>query len=142
MTTAPDAVQVDALHVVRTFTAALGAGEIRTCLGLLADDIVFAEAASLPFGGDWVGKDGFKALLKAVARDFDVRLDPAAVDAAGEAVLARMYGTFTSRKTGRAMPMQVLDLYTVRDGLVTRVDVYYKDSRALWELCEPEAGSR
>jgi uncharacterized protein len=134
----PDAVRPAGVEVVRAFTAALGVGDIRACLALATDDLVFSEAASLPFGGDWVGKSGFVGLLKAVARDFDVRLDPPTVDAAGDAVLARMHGTFTSRRTGRSMPMQVLDLYEVRDGLVARVDVYYKDSRALWELCDPE----
>ncbi|WP_261567213.1 nuclear transport factor 2 family protein [Frankia gtarii] len=129
MTIAPDAVAV-----VRAFTTALGAGDVSTCLGLLAEDIVFAEAASLPFGGEWVGKSGFVALLKAVGRDYDVRLEPPTVDAAGDAVLVRVFGTFTSRRTGRSMPMKVLDLYRLRDGLVVRVDVYYQDSLALREL--------
>jgi hypothetical protein len=36
------------------------------------------------------------------------------------------------------MPLDALDLYEVRDGLIARIDVYYKDAAAVTALCEPE----
>jgi ketosteroid isomerase-like protein len=133
----------DNTAVVRKFTAGLRAGDVGSCLDLLDDEIVFSEAASLPFGGDYVGKDGFVQLLRNVARDLRVRLDAPQIGDAGPFVAVRVYGTMTSRATGRGLQMQVVDLYQLRAGKIVRVDVFYQDSRAVSELCrdDTEAGS-
>jgi ketosteroid isomerase-like protein len=122
-------------EVVRRFTAGLRAGDVPGCLELLADDIVFSEPDGLPFGGDYHGKDGFVRLLRAVGRDFRMDLDEPAIGDAGAFVAVRVRGRVTSRATGRWLDLRVVDLYELRDGLITRVDVYYKDPRALTELC-------
>lgn len=129
------------IEVVRRFTAGLRAGDVPGCLELLDDDIVFSEAGSLPFGGEYQGKDGFKRLLHAVGRDFRIDLDEPVIGDAGTFVVARVLGRVTSRATGRAMDMQVVDLYEVRDGRITRVDVFYKDPQALTELCRDLAAA-
>jgi len=64
----------DNVAVVRTFTDALRSGDISACAALLDDSSVFSEAASLPFGGDYVGAEGFRRMLGAVSRDFRVEL--------------------------------------------------------------------
>jgi ketosteroid isomerase-like protein len=104
-------------------------------VALLDDDIVFSEAESLPFGGEYRGKDGFVRLLHAVSRDFRIDLDEPVIGDAGAFVAVRVLGRVTSRATKRGMDMQVVDLYELRDGRITRVDVFYKDPQALTELC-------
>ncbi|MEV8546477.1 nuclear transport factor 2 family protein [Streptomyces sp. NPDC051572] len=121
--------------VVRKFTAGLEAGDVAGCLELLDDEIVFSEAESLPFGGDYVGKDGFVQLLRNVARYFRVDLDTPEIGDAGVFVAVRVRGTMTSCVTGRSLPMQVVDLYRLRAEKIVRVDVYYQDSHAVSELC-------
>ncbi|UIX29393.1 nuclear transport factor 2 family protein [Streptomyces sp. GQFP] len=121
--------------VVRRFTAGLRAGDVAGCLELLDDEIVFSEAMSLPFGGDYLGKDAFVQLLRKVGRDFRVELDTPEIGDAGSFVAVRMHGTMTSRVTGRSMPMRVVDLYQLRGGKIVRVDVFYQDSHAVSELC-------
>jgi ketosteroid isomerase-like protein len=130
---------VEAVETVRRFTAALAAGDVTTCLELLHPDNVFDEAAGLPFGGDYSGHEGFIRLLKDVGRLFEVKLSAPQVSDAGDCVLVRLTGTFTARATGRTLETPVVDLYTVRDGRVARVDVFYKDTRAMADLCA-EAG--
>ncbi|HEV7689121.1 MAG TPA: nuclear transport factor 2 family protein [Acidimicrobiia bacterium] len=126
---------VEAVEIVGRFTAALAAGDVKTCLALLHPDNVFDEAPGLPFGGDYSGHEGFIRLLKDVGRLFEVKLSEPQVSPAGDCVLVRLTGTFTSRATGRTLETPVVDLYTVRDGKVARVDVFYKDTRAMAQLC-------
>src|SRR5258708_35779660 len=126
---------VSSVEVVRRFTSALVAGDVPGCLALLHPDNVFDEAEGLPFGGDYSGSEGFIRLLKDVGRLFEVKLSEPQVTDAGDCVLVRLTGTFTSRATGRTLETPVVDLYTVRDGKVARVDVFYKDTNAMAALC-------
>jgi ketosteroid isomerase-like protein len=59
---------------------------------------------------------------------------------AGEAFVAvRVNGTMTSRSTDRSMPMDVVDIYQLREGKIARVDVFYKDTAAVVGLGQQEA---
>lgn len=130
-----------ALAVVTTFTASLAAGDLDACRALVAADLVFSEAPNLPFGGDRTGPRGLADLLAAVSRDYRVRLAEPVVAALDDGpsgrVLVQVSGTIASRATGRSMPLDALDLYEVADGLITRVDVYYKDAAAVAALLDP-----
>jgi uncharacterized protein len=125
----------DNVEVVRRFTDGLRSGDIDSCAALLDEANVFSEAASLPFGGDYVGADGFRRMLSAVNRDFRVSLDPPEIAGAGDWVAVVVHGTFTSRATRRSMPVDCVDIYRLRDGKIVRVDVHYKEPGALAELC-------
>ncbi|HVW43611.1 MAG TPA: nuclear transport factor 2 family protein [Amycolatopsis sp.] len=121
--------------VVRKFTAGLRAGDVSGCLDLLDEDIVFAEAKSLPFGGDYRGKSGFVQLLRNVSRDYLIELGEPEIGDGGAFVAVRVHGRAMSRATGRGLDMRVVDLYELRDGKITRVDVFYHDSQAMTDLC-------
>lgn len=125
------------LEVVRSFTDSMRRGEIDVCRQLVADELVFSEAECLPFGGDWSGPQGFVDFLGAVGKHYRVRVADMALSEAGDRVLARVSGTIESRATGRSLPLDAMDLYEVRDGLIVRVDVYYKDAAAVASLVEP-----
>jgi ketosteroid isomerase-like protein len=131
-----------AVDLVTLFTGALGSGDVDTCLALVHDELVFSEAECLPFGGDFVGRQGLLELLSAVGRDYRIQLEAPQVDRAGDRVLVRVRGTIASRATGREMPLEALDLYDVRDGLIARVDVFYKDAAAVTALCHSEPTTR
>lgn len=131
----------DDIDVVREFTTALGAGDVRACLALLSEDLVFSEAECLPFGGDYLGVDGFKQLLRNVSRDFRVELAIPQITGCETFVAVRVRGTMTSRATGRRIDMQVVDLYELCDRKITRVDVFYKDPGALTELCREDTAA-
>jgi ketosteroid isomerase-like protein len=131
----------DDIDVVREFTTALGAGDVARCLELLSDELIFSEPESLPFGGEYLGKDGFKQVLRNVSREFRVQLATPQISGCDTYVAVRVHGTMTSRATGRRMDMQVVDLYELRDRKITRVDVFYKDPRALTELCREDTAA-
>jgi len=124
----------DDVAVVRKFIEGLRAGDVAACLDHVAEELVFSEAESLPFGGDYLGKDGFVQLLRNVGREFRVELGTPEIGAGEQFVVVRVSGTMTSRATGRSMSMAVVDLYQVRAGKIARVDVFYKDTAAVVEL--------
>jgi ketosteroid isomerase-like protein len=124
-------------QVVQRFVTALARGELDDCLELVADAIVFSEARSLPFGGDWTGKQGVRDLFTAIARQYRVRLGPPQVLGVGVGVggvVVRMSGAITGRASGTRLPLDCLDLYQVEHGLISRVDVFYKDAAAVAAL--------
>ncbi len=124
------------VEVVRQFVASLSVGDLDTCNTLIADDLVFAEADCLPFGGEWKGKDGLVGMLTAVAKNYRIKLGEPTIADAGDRVLVRVSGTIGSRATGRSLPLDAVDVYTVTGGLISRVDVYYKDAAAVAALCD------
>ncbi len=127
------------VEVVRMFTDSLRSGDIGACVALLDEASVFSEAASLPFGGDYVGPDGFRRMLGAVNRDFRVALQPPEIAGTGDWVAVVVRGTFTSRATGRSMPVDCVDIYRLRNRKIVRVDVHYKEPGALAQLCREPA---
>ncbi|MCX2934461.1 nuclear transport factor 2 family protein [Mycobacterium sp. CVI_P3] len=129
------------VEIVRRFTEGLRAGDIDACAALLDHTNVFSEAPSLPFGGEYVGIDGFRRMLAAVSRDFRVRLEPPEIAGTDDWVAVVVHGTFTSRGTGRSMPVECVDIYRLRDAKIVRVDVHYKEPGALTELCREPVGS-
>jgi ketosteroid isomerase-like protein len=134
--------EVTGTQVVQGFVVALARGELDDCLELVADGIVFSEARSLPFGGDWTGKQGVRDLFAAVARQYRVRLGPPQVLGGGIGGVVRMSGRITGRATGIQLPLDCLDLYQVEHGLISRVDVFYKDATAVAALAaDPRAAA-
>jgi ketosteroid isomerase-like protein len=125
--------------VVHAFTVGLSRGDLDSCQALLHPGFVFSEAESLPFGGERHGTQGFLDLLAAVARDYRVILDHPQISDAGDQVLVRVGGSIGSRATGRRMALNALDLYTLQDGLIARIEVFYKDTAAVIALCVGDA---
>jgi uncharacterized protein len=50
------------------------------------------------------------------------------------AVAAGFLLTFTSRASGKSVELGLVEIYTVRDGQITELDVYNKDPAAVTAL--------
>jgi ketosteroid isomerase-like protein len=110
---------------------------------ILAPDFEIVEPASLPYGGVHRGITGYVALMQAIGALFELEFDLHRVTAVGpcEALLQMTVG-FTSRTSGASVTLHVLELVTVRDGLVTRSEIFVSDTAALLQVLSPrEAGS-
>lgn len=53
---------MSAAAVVRELYANIERADLAAAVALLAEDVVVVQAASLPFGGEWRGPDGFAAM--------------------------------------------------------------------------------
>jgi len=123
------------LATVRRFMAATGVERRNERRSLLHDDFVVHEAGGLPFSGDYYGPEGFFELLRRMNHVLELTAGPVTTDPLGsDAVAARFRLTFLSRATGKSTEMGLVEIYTVRDGQITELDVYYKDPAAVAAL--------
>lgn len=104
---------------------------------LLAPDMVLTEAAGLPYGGVYHGIDGFEAMTKQIHDLFELEFTAEYRDA-GDVVLDEAWLTMTSRKSGRVLETRVVELWKVKDGKVTSIDVFYHDTAAVAALAAGE----
>jgi ketosteroid isomerase-like protein len=131
---APDATK-SALTTVRRFVAATGAERRDERRSLLHDDFVLHESGGLPFSGDYHGPLGFFELLAKMNDALELAAGPVTIEPLGDnAVAARFRLTFTSRASGKTVEMPLVEIYSVRDGQITELDVYYKDPAAVTAL--------
>ncbi|WP_246257606.1 nuclear transport factor 2 family protein [Amycolatopsis anabasis] len=136
MTLASDAMAVlDRFYAAeRDYVAAGGPGRadfggIAACLD---PEVVLYSQPGLPYGGIWRGHAGIERFLGAMSDawasiDF---LDQRQV-AEGDRIAVFLRVCFTARATGRAIDTTLLQLNTVRDGLVTEFRPYYWDPAAV-----------
>src|ERR1700733_9395835 len=124
---APDSTE-RSVAPVRRFMAATGAERRNERRSLLHDDFVVHEAGGLPFSGDYHGAQGFFELLNRMNDVLELRAGPITTDPLGDdAVAARFRLTFISRASGKSVEMGLVEIYTLRDGRIAELDVYYKD---------------
>jgi ketosteroid isomerase-like protein len=102
---------------------------------VLTDDFVIVEPASLPYGGEHHGADGYVALMQHINGLFELEFEPEGIHALdASTVLLRMHVTFTGRATGHARRLPVVELLRTRDGRVARSEVFLFDTAALLSL--------
>ena len=131
---APDTAE-RTLATVRRFIAATGVERRNERRSLLHDDFVVHEAGGLPFSGDYHGSQGFFELLNRMNDVLELTAGPiTTAPLGGDTVAARFRLTFTSRASGKSVEMRLVEIYTVRDGRIAELDVYYKDPAAVAAL--------
>ncbi|MFI1385167.1 nuclear transport factor 2 family protein [Embleya sp. NPDC020886] len=131
----------DARAVLEAFFAAeaayIGAGgrgrasfaELAACL---APDVVMYQAPGLPYGGPRYGPSGIEDFMAAMSeawREMEFLEQRFAVDGESVAILNR--GLLTARATGRVLDTWVMQMITVRDGLITEIRPFYWDTKAV-----------
>ena len=130
------------LKVVHDFVAAFDEGRIANAVRLISDDCEILEAASLPYGGVWKGKEGFSALTAEILKTWDfqggdwdnVSIGKSSVTLAGTQ-------NMTSRATGRECHLGVVEIYYVRGSKIVALDVFYQDTLAIRQIIDPDAAA-
>lgn len=119
------------VDVVKRLVEGYLTGDLEDALATVHPDVVLHEAPGLSYGGDWAGRDGFQQLLGAMLAEFELEVLAYDVMDTGAGALARMATRFTSRQSGAVLEMPIVELYSFTDGLISDVDVFYKDTKAL-----------
>ncbi|MDT5258266.1 MAG: uncharacterized protein QOD10_3346 [Mycobacterium sp.] len=125
----------DALAIVGRFMNAIVEERLDDARGLLHDEFVAYEAGGVPYSGEYRGPQGFFDLLAKMTEGMEFTLGPAPQCLlAADSVAVRSRVTFTSRASGKSIEMRLVEVYTVRNGLIVELDVYYKDPSAVAAL--------
>ena len=102
---------------------------------LLHDEFVVYEAGGVPYSGEYHGPQGFFELFAKMNENLELTPDPAIQYLLADDTVAMRYRLkFTARVSGRSVAMSLVEIYTVRDGLIVELDVYYKDPSAVAAL--------
>ncbi len=108
---------------------AFGVGDMATLVSLFSPSCVVREAPGLPFGGDYVGHEGLSTLFSTLGDAFDIV--PTLLDVyevSDSLVISNTSMRMTSRQTGESVDMPVLEMFTVRDGLIVEAVPFYWDT--------------
>jgi ketosteroid isomerase-like protein len=126
-----------AAAVVEKLIEALSVIDAERLQALIATDVEVIEPAGLPYGGVYHGAEAFfTELLPALAGPFELGVSEAKVFDGGDKAAANMIVSYTSRRTGEAIHMPYVEVYSVADGLITKIDVYPQDVSALSAFME------
>ena len=123
--------------IVQKFSTAVREGDFEAMGRRLHDDFVAHEAGGLPYSGDYRGLSGFRDLLAKMNDAMTLSPGPFTSEPLGEnAVALRFSLTFTARASGDSVTMDLIEVYTLRDGKIVDLDVYYKDPAAVTALLD------
>ncbi len=121
-----------AAAVVEELGARFRAGDLESARALYAPGIRLQQPASLPHGGWHEGLAGMDAMAKLFAEHWDRAITAAQVHDAGAALAVQVTTqTWTAKSTGKAATVDVIELITVEQGLVTEIRVFQQDTHAL-----------
>jgi uncharacterized protein len=109
-------------------------GDVEGVFSCLHPEVQVHEASSLPYGGTFRGLAGVKVLLATISPIFEETvLDVDLIDD-GSRVVARLKMKFKSHLTHRSVTMPVVEFFEFTDGLLSFIDIFPKDTKAICEL--------
>lgn len=118
---------------VRNALKWLAEGKLDLVLECVADDFKVIEAANLPYGGIYKGREGFAEMarnLTATWQNFSFEIN----DMFGSDDYVGMLETLKGTVDGRPFEMPVLETWRFRDGKVIEIIPYYHDTALLRDL--------
>lgn len=138
----------DALAVLQEFYAAeaayiaaggMGKASFDGLAGCLDPEVVMFQAPGLPYGGTWRGPRGIEEFMAAMSeawQSLEFLEQRFVVD--GDVVVVLNRGRLQARATGRILDTSVMQLITVKDGLITEIHPFYWDTIAVAEALHPQ----
>jgi len=124
------------VDVVRRFEDAFASGDIDGVLASLTDDVVVHECDSVPYPGDYGGKDGFMQLLQDFIATWELEgglVVEEILPAGDDRVLVLAHADVVAKATGKALELRIAEVYTIRDGAIADIVVHYWDTHAMVE---------
>jgi ketosteroid isomerase-like protein len=124
-------------QVVQKMYAAMKAMDLTALAASFADDVVAVEPSALPYGGTTTSRDAlfgtvFGYLMQRVA----FQLDSSEVFGDGLKIAGHFTATMTAIGSGEVLALNQVEIYQVRDGLITHVEVFQNETPALIEFFE------
>jgi ketosteroid isomerase-like protein len=125
----------DSRALVVKFVDAFGEQRFDDARSLLHDEFVAHAAGDVPYSGDYRGAAGFLDLVTKMSEALDVTPTSAMhFIADGETVVLHYRLRFTGRASGNSAEMSMSEVFTIRDGLIIELDVFYKNPSAVRAL--------
>jgi len=120
---------VGKVETYKALQQAVAANDVDEMRAHMAADFVLHEPPALPFGGDFLGAEGYLDLIGRLQSYFELELlSSKMTEAREDLLLCELAIRFTSRRTGESEDMKLVDLYHYdAEGKICRVDGFYMD---------------
>lgn len=106
-------------------------GDVDGAFALLHPEFSIEQPASLPHGGRHRGRAGMAAMGAEFARHWERTIADPRILGCGDGVVQITTQTWTSKRTGRAATVDVVELFSVADGLIAEIRVFQQDTHLL-----------
>jgi ketosteroid isomerase-like protein len=110
------------------------AGDLGHVMSAIHPEVEVHEADSVPFyPGTFRGSEAFRRdLLGSMLGNYELAINSLTrLDGGDGRVVGLLDLTFTSRATQGSLRTTIVEIYTVQDGQIRHIDVYYKDTAAM-----------
>jgi hypothetical protein len=128
METSPAA---DPVGLVQELATRFGAGDREGALALMHSDLRIQQPASLPHGGWHVGRSGMDEMGVTFARYWSRAIAQPRILGCGDTVVQITPQTWTAHRTGDSETVDVVELFSFTEGLVSEIRVFQQDTAAL-----------
>ena len=120
------------LGVVEELARRFQAGEIESAFELYHPNVHIEQPASLPHGGIHVGRDGIRAMGATFAQFWSRTIsDPRRLRCEGGGVVQFTSQTWTAKSTQRSASVDVVELFSFAEGLISAIRVFQHDTHRL-----------
>ena len=127
------------IHTVKAFFAAIGSGDRKALLALVADDIEWIiPGEDWPLAGTRRGHAGLADLLESASRSIETSTEPREFVAQGDRVLVVGFAKGKIKATNKTFEDNWIFAITVRDGKLTNIREYV-DTQALARAATADA---
>lgn len=126
-----------AADAVRELVHRFQAGDQEGARAMYAPGFRIQQPASFPRGGWHHGIEGMGEMAATFAEHWDREIDDPRILDAGDTAVQVTIQTWTSKATGRAATVDVVELFTVVDGLIAEIRVFQQDTHLLLRTLEP-----
>lgn len=123
------------LEIVQAAYAGLAAKDLQAVIDLCHPDAVLEQDPALPWGGRFVGADGFAQFAIALVGTIDSAVTVHAMFQAGDEVVQYGRTAGTVRANGNRFDIPECHVWTVRDGKVQAMH-FYIDTAAMLAAIE------
>lgn len=131
----PD-IQLQNIEQIEKLYPAIAQADWDTVNSILSPELVLTEASGLPYGGTYVGHQGFLDLMMKLDQTWnDLHPEDMHLSAAGETVLADFLVVGSSKATGREIRMRLIEKWTFEKGQIVAGCVFYYDTHEVRNIC-------
>jgi uncharacterized protein len=134
---APDA--PSAAELVEKLAQLFNAGERDAALDLLHPRFRIQQPESLPHGGWHDGRDGMSRMGATFGHYWDRTIANPRILACGPSAVQITTQTWTAKETGRSATVDVVELFSVTEGMISEIRVFQQDTHLLLETLRGEA---
>ena len=121
----------EGVELVEEMARRFGSGNFEGAFALLHPEFRIQQPGSFPHGGWHDGSEGMVAMGAVFAQHWDRTITDPRILGCGDTVVQITTQTWTSKATGRSATVEVVELFSFRDNLISEIRVFQQDTHLL-----------